>query len=80
MTLFDECLDERQQKARGLADAITRMGAFVISPPGNPNRVRFQVLEPDRNRILQTLKDWEWSPVFVNMMLLLFGRGSRFGE
>jgi hypothetical protein len=24
--------------------------------------------------------DWEWSPVFVNMMLLLFGWGSRFGE
>src|SRR5947208_16868722 len=57
-------LSERQQTAQALAREIIRMGAWVVSPPGD-ERIRFQVLDKDRNAILEKLGSWNWSPVFV---------------
>jgi hypothetical protein len=59
-------LTERQQKAADLAREIHRMGAWVTNPmPLDDNaRLRFQVLDSDRSRVIQTLTDWEWSPAF----------------
>jgi hypothetical protein len=59
-------LTERQQKAADLAREIHRMGAWVtnVMPLDDNARLRFQVLDSDRPRIIQTLTDWEWSPAF----------------
>jgi hypothetical protein len=59
-------LSERQQKAADLAREIHRMGAWVtnVMPLDDNARLRFQVLDSDRSRIIQTLTDWEWEPAF----------------
>jgi hypothetical protein len=64
-------LTERQQKAADLAREIHRMGAWVtnVMPlDDNARGLRFQVLDADRSRIIQTLTDWEWSPIFAGTL------------
>src|SRR5262245_20761589 len=63
--------NERQQTAQHLARSIGAMeGAWVTSPMplDNGRRLRFQVLDGDRNRVLQQLRDWGWDPVFVSVL------------
>src|SRR5262245_42246575 len=60
-------LNERQQTAARLARSIGAMpGAWVISTPFH-ERIRFQVLDGDRNRVLQQLRDWGWEAVFITI-------------
>ena len=45
-------------------------GAWVTSPLplDSQSRLRFQVLDGDRNRVLQQLRDWNWEPAFVSIL------------
>jgi len=64
-------LSERQQTAQTLARSIGAMeGAWVVSPlPLDASkRLRFQVLDGDKNRVLQQLHDWNWEPKFVSIL------------
>src|SRR5262245_54469938 len=64
-------LTERQQTANALAKAINGMeGAWVTSPLplDGQAKLRFQVLDGDRNRVLQQLRDWNWEPAFVSIL------------
>jgi hypothetical protein len=62
-------LSNRQKTAQDLARSIGAMdGAFVISP--SPLRddvrgLRIQIMHPHCNRVLATLQDWGWKPVFA---------------
>jgi hypothetical protein len=70
-------LSERQQKAADLAREIQRMGAWVtnVMPLDDSARLRFQVLDVDRPRIIQTLTDWEWSPAFCGTLPRIYSDG-----
>jgi hypothetical protein len=63
-------LSERQEKAKALTRELQALGAWVISPlPLDDHaRLRVQIKDIDRNRIIQVLKDWEWDPVFVSVL------------
>src|SRR5262245_53020702 len=64
-------LSERQHTAAALARSIGAMeGAWVVSPLPleDSKRLRFQVLDGDRNRVLQQLRDWNWEPAFVSVL------------
>ena len=64
-------LSERQRTAQALARSIGAMeGAWVMSPMplDESKRLRFQVLDGDKNRVLQQLRDWGWEPVFVSVL------------
>jgi hypothetical protein len=63
-------LNPRQEKARDLARELHRMGAWVtnVMPLDDNARLRFQVLDSDRSRIIQTLTDWEWEPAFCGTL------------
>jgi len=37
-------------------------------PLDESKRLRFQVLDGDKNRVLQQLRDWGWEPVFVSVL------------
>jgi hypothetical protein len=41
---------------------LARMGAIVVSPPGD-NRLRFQAVESRCESILGQLSEWGWQPV-----------------
>jgi hypothetical protein len=58
---------ERQETAASLAAELHRLGAAVInSLPLDPNaKLRFQVLDVDREKVLEKLASWEWPAVFV---------------
>jgi hypothetical protein len=63
-------LSKSQQTARRLADELSKMdGAWVESPMplDDHAKLRFQILDSERNRILQTLRDWGWEPAFVGI-------------
>jgi hypothetical protein len=57
-------LSERQKTAESLAREINRMGAWVINPmPLDANaKLRFQVLDDNREKVLEKLAGWDWSP------------------
>jgi hypothetical protein len=63
-------LNERQQTAEALTREINAMGAWVVSPmPLDDNsKLRFQVLDRDRNAIIEKLSSWDWSPIFVSVL------------
>ena len=57
-------LSERQRTAESLAREIGRMGGWVVNPmPLDSNaRFRFQVLDKDRDKVLEILSSWDWFP------------------
>jgi hypothetical protein len=64
-------LSDRQQLAKQLATEIDKMdGAWVTSPlPLDEHaRLRVQIKDIDRNRIVQVLRDWGWAPMFVSVL------------
>jgi hypothetical protein len=64
-------LSERQQLAKSLADDLNKMdGAWVTSPlPLDADaKLRVQIKDIDRNRIIQWLKDLGWDPVCVSVL------------
>ena len=64
-------LSERQQLAKSLADELNKLGgAWVTSPlPLDDNaKLRVQIKDIDRNRIIQWLKDLGWDPVCVSVL------------
>jgi len=56
----------RKQAAEALKDEISRLGGFVISPPGDIECIRFQFLIPGSSIHLQRLRDLGFNPVFRN--------------
>src|SRR5262245_15711318 len=61
-------LTNQQQVATALVQSINAMsGAWVVSTLFH-DKIRFQVLDGDRNRVLQQLKDWNWEPTFVSIL------------
>jgi hypothetical protein len=63
-------LSERQRTAESLARELHLMGAWVTSPmplDGN-SKLRFQVLDQDRNAVVEKLSSWNWSPSFVSAL------------
>lgn len=66
-----ELLSERQQTARAFAREIGAMsGAWVTSasPLSDDARLRFQVLDGDKNRVLQAIRDLGFEPGFVSIL------------
>jgi len=64
-------LSERQQVARNLAHELGKFdGVWVTSPlPLDDNaKLRFQLLDLERNHVIQTLKDWGWNPVCLSVL------------
>jgi hypothetical protein len=64
-------LSERQQLAKNLAAEIDKMdGAWVTSPLplDEQAKLRVQIKDNDKNRIIQLLKDWGWDPVCVSVL------------
>src|SRR5262245_59267363 len=55
-------LTERQQKAQALAYELGKMGAMVVSLPGDSFELRFQIADSQAERILAQLREWGWSP------------------
>jgi hypothetical protein len=66
-----QLLNERQQTARALAEAIEGMGAWVISPmPLNDGkRLRVRIADSDKNRVLQGIRDLGFEPMFVTIAM-----------
>jgi hypothetical protein len=63
-------LSERQQTAAALAREIQQMGAWVTSPMPLEDcaKLRFQVLDANRQQVLEKLSSWDWSPTWCNNM------------
>src|SRR5262249_7269741 len=63
-------LSERQLTAQSLASEINSLGAWCVSPmPLDDNRrLRFQVLDADRDAVIEKLSSWNWSPIFVSTL------------
>src|SRR5262245_41135751 len=68
LRLFRVCemhLSPRQQTAEKLMRWLQNMGAFVTNPmPLDPGqKLRFDVLNPDRERVLEELRKQDWTPI-----------------
>jgi len=64
-------LSERQQLAKKLADELGKMdGVWVTSPlPLDDNhKLRVQIKDIDKNRIVQWLRDLGWDPVCISVL------------
>ena len=64
-------LTERRQLARNLAHELGKFdGVWVTSPlPLDDNaKLRFQLVDMERNHVIQTLKDWGWDPVCLSVL------------
>jgi hypothetical protein len=64
-------LSERQQVARNLAYELGKLeGVWVTSPLplDDDAKLRFQLLDLERNHVIQTLKDWGWNPVCLSVL------------
>jgi len=63
--VHEMALSERQQTAERLARWLQSMGAFVTNPmPLSPGQqLRFDVLNPDREHILEELRKQNWEPI-----------------
>src|SRR5262245_63506936 len=70
-------LSERQQTAQALVAEINSLGAWCVSPmPLDDNaRLRFQVLDSDRDKVLEKLSSWNWSPIFVSALPRICNNG-----
>jgi hypothetical protein len=75
-------LTERQKTAEALAREISRMGGWVVSPmPLDASaRLRFQVLDESREKVLEILSSWDWSPAFCGMLPRITLNGMRPGS
>src|SRR5262249_4478724 len=60
-----EMTPNRKQVAEALKDEIQRLGGFVISPPGDIERIRFQFLIPCAQE-LHKLSELGFDPTFRN--------------
>src|SRR5262245_26480600 len=56
-------LSERQKTAAAIAGELHRLGAWVVSPMPLPHNqsLRWQVLDVDREAILEKVSSWGWS-------------------
>jgi len=63
-TVHQMALSERQQTAERLMRWLQGMGAFVTNPmPLNPGQqLCFDVLNPDREHVLEELRKQNWEP------------------
>jgi len=63
-------LTERQKTAQALAHSINGMGAWVTSPLplDDKAKLRFQVMDNDRDAVISKLASWDWSPVPVSFL------------
>jgi hypothetical protein len=63
-------LTDRQRTAESLAREISLMGGWVVSPMplDNGAKLRFQVLDTDRNAVVERLSSWNWNPSFVSTL------------
>src|SRR5262245_9908586 len=65
-------LNERQQRARAIADELGRMqGVWVVSPLplDNGSNFRVQILDGSyKNAVIQVLRDWGYAPIFVSLL------------
>jgi hypothetical protein len=61
-------LTERQQQAAALGREIEKMGAFIVNPMplDDSARLRFQVLDKDRDAVIEKLSAWDWSPALCD--------------
>jgi hypothetical protein len=70
-------LTDRQRTAQALAKELLAMGAWVINPlPLDDNaKLRFQVMDVDRDRVIEKLSSWDWSPTLVGFHPRITSRG-----
>jgi|SRR6516225_915489 hypothetical protein len=63
-------LNQRQRTAQALAREIESLGAWVTSPLplDDGKRLRFQLLDGDKNRVLQAISDLGFEPRFVSIL------------
>jgi hypothetical protein len=64
-------LTERQQLAKRLADELGKLdGVWITSPlPLDESRkLNLQILDSERNRVLQIIRDWGWHPICVSIL------------
>jgi hypothetical protein len=61
-------MTERTEKAAALAREIHKLGGTVISPlPLDTGaKLHFRVAENKRAMVIDTLRDWEWSPIMLS--------------
>jgi hypothetical protein len=61
-------LSERQQTAAALAREIQQMGAWVTSPMPLDDwaKLQFQVLDSNRQQVLEKLSSWDWTPTWCS--------------
>src|SRR5262245_33095676 len=61
-------LTERQKTAQAIAAELHKLGAWVVSPmPLADNQaLRWQVLDVDREAILEKVSSWGWSAALKN--------------
>jgi hypothetical protein len=66
-------LTKRQETAEALCRELQRIGAHVVNamPLNDDHRLRFQILNDDREAVLQKLGEWGWSPILRNHGLRL---------
>ena len=70
-------LTDRQRMAQALAREINAMGAWVVSPLplDDKAKLRFQVMDTDRDAVISKLASWDWAPVPVSVMPRITPRG-----
>src|SRR5262245_62849434 len=70
-------LTERQKTAQAIAAELHKLGASVISPlPLADNQaLRWQVLDADREAILEKVSSWGWSAALKNTLPRFTARG-----
>src|SRR5262245_35276588 len=70
-------LTERQKTAQAIAAELHRLGAWVVSPmPLADNAaLRWQVLDTDREAILEKVSSWGWSAALKNTVPRFTPRG-----
>jgi hypothetical protein len=63
-------LTERQRTAEALAREIQKLGGWVTSPMplDHGAKLRYHVLDKDREKVLEILSSWNWSPAFVSVL------------
>jgi hypothetical protein len=64
-------LTERQQVARNFANELGKFeGVWVTSPlPLDESRkLNLQILDSERNHVLQIIRDWGWNPVCLSVL------------
>ena len=57
----------RQQQAAAIAAELHRLGGFVLNPMplDEAAKLRFQVLDVDREAVLEKISSWGWAPRWV---------------